>query len=142
MHIPSVRIAGPTRRPAEAGFSVVEVLVAGSVIALAALALASSVLSGHQLARTEESRGVALGTARAFLDRLRADEDWDGLYGRLWVQVDVAKVPTQTTWPVEAYYSDFQTPPALGRVRVRVDVPHDVDHGLARFWVRSRYSMP
>ena len=25
---------------------------------------------------------------------------------------------------------------------IRVDAPHDVDQGLARSWLRSRYSMP
>lgn len=112
------------------GFSAIEVLIAASVIALSILALASSVLAGHKFARTEEARSVALGTARAFLERLRADQDWEGLYARMWERVDPSKVASGTTWPVTAYCADFPIPPALGPVRVRVDVPFTAVVGL------------
>jgi len=101
----------------------VEVLLAATFVALAILGLASSTLAGHRFAQAEEARGVALQTTRSFLERLRSDEDWTGLYARLWAKVDPQVVPAGSTWPVTDFYSDFEVPAALGEVRVRVEVP-------------------
>lgn len=111
------------RVPRPAGFAMTEVLLAAAFVSLAILGLASSTLAGHRFAQSEEARGVALETTRAFLERLRSDEDWTGLYGRLWSKVDPQVVPAGSTWPPSVYYSDFETPGILGEVRVRVEVP-------------------
>lgn len=100
-----------------------EVLLAAAFVALSILALASSTLAGHRFAQSEEARGIALQTTRAFLERLRADEDWSGLYARLWTKVDPQVVPAGATWPLTDFYDDLEVPAVLGEVRVRVEVP-------------------
>jgi len=125
----SARLAARSR--AESGFGLLEVLLAASIVALAILALASTTLAGHRFARSEEARGVALQTTRAFLERMRADEDWSGLYARLWAKVDPQLVPAGTTWPLTDFYSDLEVPAELGDVRVRVEVPAATPVGAA-----------
>lgn len=111
------------RVPNAGGFALVEVLLAAAFVAVAILGLASTTLAGHRFAQAEEARGVALQTTRAFLERLRSDEDWTGLYGRLWAKVDPQVVPAGSTWPAGVYYDDFEVPAILGEVRIRVEVP-------------------
>jgi hypothetical protein len=116
---------------ADAGFGMLEVLLTASFVALAILGLASTTLAGHRLAQTEQARGVALQTTRALLERLRADEDWSGLYGRLWAKVDPQLVDAGATWPISDFYDDLEVPAMLGEVRVRLEVPAATPAGAA-----------
>lgn len=112
-----------SRRRRERGLGLVEVVIAVAFVAIAILALASTTLAGHRFARTEEARGVALQTTRAFLERMRSDSDWSGLYARLWARVDPDLVAAGATYPLTDLYADLEVPGVLGNVRVRVDLP-------------------
>jgi prepilin-type N-terminal cleavage/methylation domain-containing protein len=110
----------------EAGMTLVEVLVASAIVAIALLAHAATTLAGHRFGRSEETRGLAIGTLRRFVERMRSDEDWEGLYARLRTRADAAGAGTgaePTLYVPSAYYDDLSVPPALGEVGVRVDVP-------------------
>lgn len=106
------------------GFTYVECLITVAILAIALLAHASGALAGFSFANCEEGRSVALATQREFIERLRADEDWEGLYARLWARVDPTTVPADRLYEPQEYYSDFVTPSELGTVRVRVEVPY------------------
>jgi prepilin-type N-terminal cleavage/methylation domain-containing protein len=129
--------SGPVRvrrRAGTRGLSLVEVLVAAAVVSIALLSHAASTLAGHRLTQSEESRSVALQFVREFLERIRADEDWAGLYARLVAQdaivepgstggagVVVTDLPSLRA-PTD-YYSDCEVPASLGPVQVLVQVP-------------------
>ena len=108
----------PDRRRPAAGFSLLETLIAGALLSIALLAHASTVLSDHRLNESVESRSVALESARHFVERMRADDDWEGLYGRLRYLSMVG-----AGCDPRVYYPDFSPPSTLGEVRVRVEVP-------------------
>ncbi len=70
-------------RAAQGGFTLLEVLIGGVVLAIGLLAHLSSTIAAHHLNVEQRLRSEALQTARQFIERLRSDEDWEGLYGRL-----------------------------------------------------------
>jgi len=112
-------------RRREAGFALVDLLVAATILALALLGHASTVLGGHRLSRSVEHRTVALEAARQFVERLRSDPDWTGMYANL-VALYSPAVSSQTGMvgrPPQDYYADYITPKDLGNVRVLVSVP-------------------
>ena len=121
---------GPAVR-AQTGFALAEVLLAAAFVALAILGVASTTLAGHRFARAEDARGVALQTTRSLLERMRADEDWSGLYARLWAKVNPQIVAAGSTWPVSDFYGDLEVPAMLGEVRVRIEVPATTPTGAA-----------
>src|SRR5262245_42759016 len=112
------------RRRAQGGFAFIDLLVAASILALALLGHASTVLGGHRLSRSVEHRTVALEAARQLVERLRSDPDWTGAYANLVAlyspTLDTTGMPGR---PPTAYYPDFITPKDLGPVRVLVSVP-------------------
>jgi hypothetical protein len=125
------------RRAGTWGLSLVEVLVAAAVVAIALLSHAASTLAGHRLTKSEESRSVALQFVREFLERIRADEDWAGLYARLQAKAVAAESGSsagtgaviqdgQKLHQATDYYSDCQVPGSLGPVGVLVQVPYVV----------------
>jgi prepilin-type N-terminal cleavage/methylation domain-containing protein len=67
----------------DAGFSMVEVLVAGVVLSIALLGYAVAAVGHHRSGAAAAERGVALLTLERFVERMRADTDWTGLYARL-----------------------------------------------------------
>jgi hypothetical protein len=150
-----MRPTSPRRRRSARGFALVEILVAGTVLTIGVLGHASSVLSSHKMSRAVADQGAATETLCRFIDRLRADPDWAGLYGKLRpLSVEsasdaplssLAADPTLTTHPVTAYYSDFTTPASLGTVRFLVQVPSLAVDGvpaLRESAVAPRYGLP
>jgi type II secretory pathway pseudopilin PulG len=137
--------SGGVRRPrarAQAGFALLDVVIAAAILAVALLGHASTVLSGHRLSRTVEHRTVALEALRQFVERLRSDPDWGGLYAGL---VSLSSTPTPPgELPGRAptdYYPDYVVPQGLGTVRVRVEVPQSgVD--LREDAVDDRFGLP
>jgi hypothetical protein len=101
--------------------ALVEVFLAVVFTGLALLWHAASTVSGQQLMRSEASHSVALATVRTFLERLRADEDWETLYQRLSDLQDGPVPPMGHALSV--YYEDFNAPAALGSIGVLVEVP-------------------
>ena len=116
--------AGRRRSRRQAGFALVDLLVAATILALALLGHASTVLGGHRLSRSVEHRTIALEAARQFVDRLRSDPDWDGLYTALvgLYSPTVGSNGMAGRAPQD-YYADYVTPKDLGTVRVLVSVP-------------------
>jgi hypothetical protein len=110
---------GPWRRNGERGVGLLEVLMAVVIGALGLMAHASGVLRGHNLSRTEESRTLALQTLRELLERLRCDDNWPGLYGRL-----AALLDTNGGWhsPSEVY-ADLEASSRLGTCTIRIELP-------------------
>lgn len=151
MHLPRTPHPTSTR----AGFAIFEVLLASAILSIALLAQAAGVSSGRRLASSVEERGLAVGVLSKFLERLRADPDWGGLYSRLkplsreseadascaWLRADTEL----QTYPVSTYYPDFVTPATLGRVTVLVQVPRALGAGttyLRETMSASRYGLP
>jgi hypothetical protein len=128
----------------------IEVLVAAVFLSVALLGYAASAVR-HQIATVDQSeRGIALLTAERFVERMRADTDWSGLYGRLSaftvestgdttlsnLGIDtslVARTPT-------SYYADFTVPARLGTVKILVQVPSTTVSGVAA--LRENVSAP
>lgn len=67
----------------QAGFSILEVLIGASVLAVALLGHTASIFSEHKLSEAQRARSTALLAAEQFMERMRSDDDWIGLYGRL-----------------------------------------------------------
>lgn len=118
----------------------IEVLVSTIFLSIALLGYAASAVR-HQIASTDlAERGVALLTLERFVERMRADTDWTGLYGRLRpLSVETAGDATLSNLGVDtslaaqaptAYYADFTTPSRLGTVRILVQVPSTTVAGV------------
>ena len=115
----------------QAGFSLVEVLLAVGLLAGALFAHVGSVIEHHALAREEAARSRAILDQRQFLERLRADTDWGALYARLRelqdraAQPGVGGVPLKdgrVAWPPTVYVGEFE---GQSEFSVLVDVPHE-----------------
>lgn len=119
------------RAGTEAGFSLVEVLLAVGLLAGALFAHVGSVIEHHALASAEAARSRAVLDQRQFLERLRADTDWGSLYGRLRTLQDRAALggvgglaleDGRVAWPPTAYVDAFE---GQADMWVLVDVPHE-----------------
>jgi hypothetical protein len=144
------------RRSPEAGFTLVDTLIGAAVLVIAILAHASSVISSHRLNTTAEDHALAMETTTRFVERLRADPDWKGLYTRLrtrsWENpgdTGLARLSVDTSLPTFAptsYYADFTAPRSLGTVTVLVQVPATLlptgVKGLREDAVAPRYGLP
>jgi hypothetical protein len=99
--------------------------VASAVVSIALLSHAASTLTGHRLTKTEESRGLAIQTLRDFVERMRADEDWASLYGRLRQKADATNPGSKEPryYALTDYYPDVQLASELVDTSIRVDVP-------------------
>jgi hypothetical protein len=133
----------------------IEVLASMVVVTVALLAYGSSVLQNHRCSAAAEERGVAVLTLERFVERLRADTDWAGLYARLRPLssesagdanlTSFARNPSLTTYPPSAYYADFDVPASLGTVTVLVQVPSTTVSGVAGLRENAnapRYGLP
>jgi len=117
----------------EAGFTLIEVLVANVILALAILGFVHCILVGNKVNRATEERALAVVSLGRFMERMRADTSWKDLYDRLRPlssesanDPGLASLAVDTslrTWPVTDYYPDLGVPPSLGTVRFLVQVP-------------------
>jgi len=136
-----VRMRSVRRVRSDAGFSLVEVAASAAVVSVALLGYAASAV-GHEKAAVELSeKGVALLTLERFVERMRADTDFAGLYGRLRpLSAETATDAALTNLGADAslagsvptaYYGDFDVPARLGDVRILVQVPQGTAGGMA-----------
>jgi Tfp pilus assembly protein PilV len=137
------------------GIALIEVLVSMVVVAVGLLAYGSSVLQNHKCSASAEERGVAVLTLERFVERLRADTDWAGLYARLrplssestsdTTLKSLARDPSLTAYAPSTYYADFDVPASLGTVTVLVQVPSTTVSGVAGLRENAnapRYGLP
>ncbi len=68
---------------AQAGFSVLEVLIGASLLAIAVLGHTASIFAEHQLSTEERARSTAMLAMEQFMERMRSDDDFAGLFSRL-----------------------------------------------------------
>ena len=127
------RTPGQRRSPRQGGFGLVEVLFSAAILVIAVMANASGVSSAHTGTKALNERSKALEVLSRFIERIRGDDDWAGLYARLrilsrestrdtgftWLSVD----PLLQTHAATAYYSDFETPTDLGTITFLIQVP-------------------
>jgi hypothetical protein len=102
-------------------------------VSIVLLGHAASVVHHAKYTANSEERGVALRTLARFVERLRADPDWAGLYARLRplssesaADANLSRLGPDlslTTYAPTTYYGDFTTPSRLGTVTVLVQVP-------------------
>ena len=83
MHSPHESPPHSDARHAEAGFSIFEVLIGATILAVALLGHTASIFSEHRMSEGERARSTALLATEQFLERMRSDDDWAGLYDRL-----------------------------------------------------------
>ena len=134
----------------QGGFSVLEVLIAASLLAIALLGHTASVFSEHRLSSAERARSTALMAAEQFMERLRSDDDWTTLYSRLLVLDQLALKPGGTVFlednrrafPPQAYYDDFVTPSGLNSLHVLVAVPSAPAAGATAGEIALREDVP
>jgi len=118
----------------------IEVLVSAVFLSVALLGYAASAVR-HQVAAAELSeRGVEFLTIERFIERMRADTDWAGLYGRLRPlsvettgDATLSNLGADTSLAAQlptAYYADFTVPSRLGTVRILVQVPSTTVAGV------------
>lgn len=147
--------ASPAPRSRMRGFTLVETLVAASVLTIAVLGHAATAVSADRLNQLGARRGLAVLTLQRFVERMRADDDWAGLYARLLANsvesasdttlASLAADPALTTFAPSAYYPDFVAPSSLGTVTVLVQVPATTVAGtrhLLENLVAPRYGLP
>jgi hypothetical protein len=144
------------RRPRERGFTLLDTLIGASVLVIAILAHSSTVISSHRLNTNAEDHSLAMETLTRFVERLRADPDWKGLYSRL--RPRSAENPSDTglvhlsqdtslpTFAATSYYPDFTVPTRLGTLTVLVQVPATLlptgVEGLREDAIAPRYGLP
>jgi hypothetical protein len=137
------------------GFALVEGMIGASILVVAILSFVASALGGHNLGRQVAERGVAVETLGRFVECMRADADWAGLYARLRplssesagdATLGRLGVDTSlTTYPASTYYVDFVAPSSLGTVTFLVQVPAKTVAGVAALredLVAPRYGLP
>jgi hypothetical protein len=143
------------RRHSSGGFTLIDGLIGTSILVISILGLVASAFSGRHLSRSVEERGVAFATLGRFVERIRADADWAGLYARLRplsqesaADATLASLAIDTALPTQAagaYYADFNVPSTLGTVSFLVQVPVAVVGGapaLREDEVAPRYGLP
>lgn len=121
------------RRRLAGGFTLVDGVIGTTILVIAILGLVASAFSGRHLSRRVEERGVAFVTLGRFVERIRADADWAGLYSRLRpfthesaddrTLTSLAVDTDLPTRPGTSYYADFNVPTTLGTVTFLVQVP-------------------
>lgn len=142
-------------RRAEGGFTLIDCAIGMSILVIAILGYVMSTLGDRNLSREVEERSVAVETLGRFVERIRADPDWPGLYARLAplsresandatlssLGVDTSLV----THPAASYEADFTAPTSLGTVTFLVQVPVKAVAGvpaLREDEVAPRYGLP
>jgi prepilin-type N-terminal cleavage/methylation domain-containing protein len=156
---PAIHLLGAIRRVrsrrSQRGFSLIETLIASVVLVLAILGHAASVITAHSMNRTTEDTAIAAQTLGRFVERLRADPDWAGLYARLRALSaesasdaglsNLGADPALACYAATSYYADFTVPSALGSATFLVQVPSLAVSGtsaLRESAVAPRYGLP
>ncbi|HEX9706476.1 MAG TPA: type IV pilus modification protein PilV [Steroidobacteraceae bacterium] len=85
------------RRPGQAGFTMVEVLVALVVLAIGLLGIAALLLKSLQSGRTAVYRTQAVNLAADLADRIRMNRTAQAAYGTLFADAEVAIAACDTT---------------------------------------------
>lgn len=118
------------QRRSEGGFTYVEALLSVVFLATALLGHASSTITEHQMAEVGQARSEAVYTARQFVERIRADEDFAGLLSRITAlqlqeatSTGVTLKDGRPAYAPSAYCPDFASPSGLDSLCVRVEVP-------------------
>jgi type II secretory pathway pseudopilin PulG len=120
------------KRPGQSGFSLLEVLFGGVILSIAFLGHAATSYSEHRLAGFETSRSEALHAVRQFMERVRSEDDFAGLYARLRTLQRAAALPGKDgarladgrrAWPARAYFPEFVTNATVRELGILVDVP-------------------
>ena len=131
---PTHTCPGRSRRRGERGFSLLEVFIGIVVLGIAILIQAATTVSVHRLSSEERTRSEALHVVKQVIQRLRADEDWAGLYARLRTFRDgvaggAASFDTvelsdgRTGYRPAAYFPDFVLTAPLDSCHILIDVP-------------------
>jgi hypothetical protein len=104
----------------------VDVLIGSLILMAAVMVHSATVLSVQRKSASAAERGIAFETMARFVERMRADLDWAGLYARLRPlsmestgDTTLSRLSADlklTTRPVTSYYNDFTVPTALGTV--------------------------
>ena len=131
----TLRLLPPARRDAR-GFTLLEVLVAAGILSVALLGIIATTLGENRFVREETVRSGVLDVVQRFTEKLRADDDWVGLYDRLrGLEASVATLGEKDallqdgrrSYPPTAYFSDFVLPRELDTMTVLVSVPSAAD---------------
>jgi prepilin-type N-terminal cleavage/methylation domain-containing protein len=113
-----VRRASPSRA-LQAGFSLVEVVVALAVLSLVSMSLVGTVAASGKITAVARERGVALGACRSYIEEMRA--------------LTLEQVMTDTRTPADFLpATGFRLPGAVGEVW---KVNHENGNGAA--WLRG-----
>jgi hypothetical protein len=108
-------------------------MVGSTVVLIVVLGHVVSTMAQHHHAQEETTRSEALRTAGRFLERLRSDEDWAGLYARLRLHLsqqatrglaDARLADGRRTYSLSTYVAGFTAPPGMS---VLVDVSSAAD---------------
>jgi hypothetical protein len=88
----------------ENGFSILELMIGGAILAIALLGHTASLFSEHSMSTEERARSVALGTASQMVERMRADASFEYLYDRLLLLQELSR---RAPAAADLWYADF-----------------------------------
>lgn len=144
------------RARSQGGFSLLDTLIGSVILAIALLGHVASTIAEDAMARDGQTRSEALHVVRQFTERMRADDDWAGLYARLQqaqtlagmstVPADTASDPVRLPdgrWAFKPsfYYPDLVESERVPSVRLLVEVPMAGD-GLREDQADARFGLP
>jgi type II secretory pathway pseudopilin PulG len=130
-HVTAEQSASPRGRPTR-GFSLIEALFGLVLLAVALMAQVSTTLGEHRRADDLAARSEGLHMLKQFVERMRGDGDWAGLYPRLKALMEQASSPSagavrlddgRESFPPQTYYPDFVTSGPMVGATILVDVP-------------------
>jgi prepilin-type N-terminal cleavage/methylation domain-containing protein len=148
----------PRGRRGPAGFTLIEIVIVLGILVIGILGHVSTVAIAQRQARDTEEHGLAVATLERFIERIRADTDWAGLWGRLRVlsQESVGDTtlrnlgadPRLPVYDATSWYSGFIVPTTLqdtsptneSYCRFLIQVPVDSTGGV--FALRENLEAP
>jgi prepilin-type N-terminal cleavage/methylation domain-containing protein len=151
------------RSRSAAGFTLVEMVIVVAILVTGILTHVSTLAVAHRHARETEEHGLAVATVQRFIERIRAESDWAGLWENLRVQSAESTGDTSLThmgadaglavFDATTWYSGFIVPSTLqdasptaeSYCRFLIQVPVSNDSGT--FTLREdtnapRYGLP
>lgn len=94
----------PCRVMPQSGFSLLEVLIGGAILAVALLGHTASLFSERQLSVEERTRSAALQTVDQFIERMHSDDKFSDLYTRMMFLHELSR---RSTNPAHQWALDF-----------------------------------